>query len=955
MSDPTDRKLAERVQLAHLNMEVGASLARSESLSDMLRSCCEAIVRHLDGALARIWSLSDDGTILELRASAGMYAHIDGPHSRIPVGSFKIGHIAQERKPHLTNDAIGDPRVSDQDWARREGIVAFAGYPLLIGDRLLGVMGMFARHPLSDTAFEGLDTIARGIAIGIERKRSEAELRASEERVRLLLDSTGEGIYGVDLKGDCTFCNQAAMRLLGCGPAEDLVGTNMHAQFHDSGREGTPHIESDCPIEVPLLRGDGTNGDDAIFRRVDGTTFHVSYQSRPILRERERIGAVVTFEDITLKKRAEETLRLRDRSLAAVGQGLFITDPSRTDEPIIYVNAAFERITGYTQNEAAGREIGFLRGKLTEPAPLADLRAAFRSQQECSVDLCLDHKTGRHFWCALTVSPVQDPTGRVTHFVGVMTDVTEKREVQDALVEAKERAEAASRSKSTFLANMSHELRTPLNAIIGYSEMLEEEAAAETRDGAVADLKKIQSAGKHLLSLINDILDLSKIEAGKMEVYRETFDVREMIDAVVGTISPLLEQNGNTLQLDCAGDLEAMDADAPKVRQSLLNLLSNASKFTDHGTIRLRVAREPFEGKDWMVFQVVDSGIGMTLEQVAKLFQPFTQVDASTTRKYGGTGLGLTITRRFCQMMGGDVTVASEPGHGSTFTIRLPATMSNGVPIATPVADTPVSNGVVAAPGSLVLVIDDDSMVHDLLQRTLGKEGFRVVCAGGGEEGLRLARQIRPDAITLDVMMPDKDGWAVLSALKSDPALAGTPVIMVTIIDDPKQGYALGASDYLTKPVDRVRLAAILKKHRRLCAASCVALVVEDEAMTRQMMCELLAKDGWTVVEAENGRVALDRVRECRPHLILLDLMMPEMDGFTFTAELRKHEEWREIPILVLTAKDLTAEDRQRLSGDVNGYLQKGEYTRDELLRQINREVSAHLRRDRVLSSASPR
>jgi CheY-like chemotaxis protein len=354
------------------------------------------------------------------------------------------------------------------------------------------------------------------------------------------------------------------------------------------------------------------------------------------------------------------------------------------------------------------------------------------------------------------------------------------------------------------------------------------------------------------------------------------------------------------------------------------------------------------------VFRVVDSGIGMTLEQVAKLFQPFTQVDASTTRKYGGTGLGLTITRRFCQMMGGDVTIASEPGRGSTFTIRLPDTKSNGAPVATPIAETQASNGVVAAPGSLVLVIDDDPMVHDLLQRTLGKEGFRVVCAGGGDEGLRLARQIRPDAITLDVMMPGKDGWAVLSALKSDPALAGTPVIMVTIIDDPKQGYALGASDYLTKPVDRVRLAGVLKKHRRLCAASCVALVVEDDAMTRQMIGELLAKDGWTVMEAENGRVALDRVRECRPNLILLDLMMPEMDGFTFTAELRKHEEWREIPILVLTAKDLTAEDRQQLSGEVNGYLQKGEYTRDELLRQINHEVSAHLRRGRLLPTASP-
>ncbi|MHC5543649.1 response regulator, partial [Singulisphaera rosea] len=260
-----------------------------------------------------------------------------------------------------------------------------------------------------------------------------------------------------------------------------------------------------------------------------------------------------------------------------------------------------------------------------------------------------------------------------------------------------------------------------------------------------------------------------------------------------------------------------------------------------------------------------------------------------------------------------------------------------------PSATSDSTAGLDVAPGSLVLIIDDDLTVHDLLRRTLTKEGFQVICASGGEEGLRLAKEMRPDAITLDVMMPGTDGWAVLSALKSDPELAEIPVVIVTMVDDKNLGYTLGASDYLTKPIDRERLSGILKRYRNLCLGECSALLVEDDLLSRQMVRELLEKNGWTVTEAENGRVALDRLRERRPHLILLDLMMPEMDGFSFTEELRRHDEWNEIPILVLTAKDLTEDDRRRLNGDVLGYLQKGACTREELLRRIQSAVSAHL------------
>jgi signal transduction histidine kinase/DNA-binding response OmpR family regulator len=412
----------------------------------------------------------------------------------------------------------------------------------------------------------------------------------------------------------------------------------------------------------------------------------------------------------------------------------------------------------------------------------------------------------------------------------------------------------ASQHKSEFLANMSHELRTPLNAIIGYSEMLEEEMEDLGNDEYTADLGKIHAAGKHLLGLINEILDLSKIEAGKMDLYLETVDVVKMVNDAIAIVKPLVDRNGNELVVDCPADAGTMYVDLTKTRQTLFNLMSNASKFTDHGTIRLDVARESLSGDETLVFAVSDTGIGMTEAQMGKLFQSFTQADASTTKKYGGTGLGLAISRHFCRMMGGDITVASEPGQGSTFTVRLPATAIDTTQTAPPAAPAELPTEDSELP--LILIVDDDPAARELMQRFLHSHEFQTATAANGEDGLRLAREAHPDAITLDVLMPGMDGWAVLSCLKADPQLADIPVIMTSVVDEHGLGLALGATDYITKPVERERLLALLRRFRE----TAPVLIVDDAAGDGERVARALEEEGVTVVEAENGEEALESV-----------------------------------------------------------------------------------------------
>jgi signal transduction histidine kinase/CheY-like chemotaxis protein len=677
---------------------------------------------------------------------------------------------------------------------------------------------------------------------------------------------------------------------------------------------------------------------------------------------------------------------------------------------------------------------------------------------------------------ARTVSDKKDYSVRAQNQgndeVGVLIDSfnemlaqIQKRDTE--LQEARLAAERANRAKSNFLSFMSHELRTPLTAIIGFSELLMHEVEAEGQrigpllpkaplthadpkpgergmvdwpsppskpspssgelsvrevEGAeghkysdwVDDLRRVHDSGKYLLELINDILDISKIEAGKMEVHLETFDVPALVRDLKEVLRPLLERKKNQLVVECSEDAGTMQADRIKVRQCLLNLLSNASKFTDQGIITFsvsRVARKcigplppeaslcqtdpkgaeggkvdwpspPSPGElavsgveggaghtvDWLIFRIQDTGIGMTPEQIGKLFRAFTQADDSTSRRHGGTGLGLALTKKFCQIMGGDVRVESEIGKGSTFTIDLPAVTAKPTssmvvwpspPKSPPLPDRPAAGegglggeGDKLVPpaaasrtrssGQCILIIDDDPAVHQLLADVLRPEGYTLKFATNGPDGLRLAKELRPAVITLDVLMPDMDGWVVLALMKADPDLATIPVIMLTVRADQDFGFAMGVADYLQKPIDRRRLVAVLKRYHPFQPPNRVLVVEDDDAM-REMICRMLNDKDWTVAAAENGLAALESIARCPPALIILDLKMPVMDGFQMIAELHKHEDWRKIPVVVVSAAELTAEDRQRLQGHVKKILQKGDFGREDLMREVQQTVKLFL------------
>ncbi|MDX2227852.1 MAG: response regulator [Verrucomicrobiae bacterium] len=505
------------------------------------------------------------------------------------------------------------------------------------------------------------------------------------------------------------------------------------------------------------------------------------------------------------------------------------------------------------------------------------------------------------------------------------------RELQTESDKSRAAAEEANRTKSAFLANMSHELRTPLNAIIGYSEMLIEDSEDAGQTQLIPDLKKIQGSGKHLLSLINDVLDLSKIEAGKMTLFLENFSLPDLFNEVAATLQPLIEKNKNRLEISCPKDLGIMRGDITKLRQILFNLLSNASKFTQNGLITLTARRTA----DEVIFEIRDSGIGMTPEQLKRLFKEFSQADDSTTRKYGGTGLGLAICKKFAELMGGTITVESAPGRGTTFTLHLPWLVEQ-LPETAAQGGTPAPSGQTREQPFTILVVDDDPQAQELMIRSLEKIRCNVLTATTGERALDLATSVKPDLITLDVMMPGMDGWTLLSSLKGNPLTKNIPVVMVTMVNNKAKALSLGASDCLTKPFDREQLLRLIHNHDGSARRPTV-LIIDDDPACYEIASRTLEREGCKTFHASGGKTALKMLETLRPDVIVLDLMMPEMNGFDFLLELQEKPAGAHTPIVVFSAQELSPMEARILKDSAEDILQKGKHNFADLAHEVGK------------------
>ena len=799
------------------------------------------------------------------------------------------------------------------------------------------------------------------------RKAAEEEKAAAHVRLNQLLMSSPAVIYSYRATGDFapTFVSQNIKDWLGYEPREYLESADFWRRC--------VHPDEIAAVEAESgqLFKKGRHTVEYRFLKKDGSYCWVSDAQQLVRDEKgQPVEVVGSWSDITQLSHTISELRALEEVSQAVNSTLDLetvlttivakaVQLSETEAGAIYVfdevQREFHLRATYGMDQAlidalSQQHIGLNERNVAlvlaqrDPIQVADL------QQEPSADI-INQITLRAGFRARLVAPLirgEDVIGLLVvrrRTPGVFqqntVDLIKSFAAQSAVaihnarqfreIEDKGRQlEVAGQHKSQFLANMSHELRTPLNAIIGYSEILQEDATDLKQEGFVRDLKKIESSGRHLLGLINDILDLSKVEAGRMDIFLEDVEIAPLLEEVRTIIVPLAETKGNVLDFGPTENLGSIRTDRTKLKQSLLNILSNGSKFTENG--RLTLVAERFETDRPMVrFAISDTGIGMTEEQLGRLFQAFSQAEASTSKKYGGTGLGLAISQRFCQLLGGDISVTSQPGEGSTFTITLPD--QTETPAEIKPADAPHISGD-ANSATTVLLVDDDPTAHDLLTASLKGAGYRLVHATNGAEALNLARTMRPDAITLDVIMPTTDGWKVLSALKADPDLCDIPVVMVTIVPDRGIGLSLGAVDVLTKPVDRARLTALM--HRLLRRAGSV-LLVENDADMRDVMRHAIEKMGLPVAEAANGRAALTWLGDHpAPSMILLDLMMPEMDGFGFLDILATRPEWREIPVIVITAKQLTAVEHDRLLRQVHTVMEKATASKVDIAAAIS-------------------
>lgn len=773
-------------------------------------------------------------------------------------------------------------------------------------------------------------------------RRNEEALRVSKERFALAIQGAKDGMWDWNLRTGEVYWSHRWRAMLGLGPAE-LEGRvdDWLSRVHHRDR---PRVQREVE---ETLRGEGSHYESEHRLRHRNGNFRWMLARGVTLRDAEgRVTRVAgSFTDITDRRQTaaiNEKLALLEHATHAVGVGIAIVQPAGQ------LTGVSPTLTSMTQDWDSPDDWW------------AELQSSMEYPSETVCPTC-----GLPQHVGTAMSERLSPQGRIQVFEIVFTghghdvtrdqpaqvvlvrDITRRRVAEERLrrlnaqlVATRDQALAASRAKSTFLANMSHELRTPLNAIIGYTEMLiedAEETSASDDDSLqnVIDLNRIRSAGTHLLRLIGGILDLSKIEAGKMELNLELFDVRELIAEAVTTVEPLVADKNNTLEVRCPKDIGAMSADVTKVRQILFNLLSNASKFTDEGRIELTVETRDVDIEPVIVFTVKDSGIGMSEAHIRRLFEEFYQADSSSTRRHGGTGLGLAISKRFCAMMGGNIAVESEPGVGSSFSVMLPRHVSASR--SSPPKALSIKIPAPIAISRSILAVDDNRDYLEIITAALQSDRHQIITATNGAEALELARKHHPQVIVLDVVMPEMDGWSVLQELKTDPQLRNIPVVLLTCIDDKRLGYTMGAAEYITKPVPPTELRKTID--RLLTGPTRPVLVAERDATTRAVLCRSLQEVGWNAQGVDHVSGGEARLSNGGLSLAVVSLDPDDAAEMRSLESLPQDSRWASVPVVVVSSREMSPEERERLE-IARRIVYRGSYNHDQFLTELRSVVT---------------
>ena len=854
-----------------------------------------------------------------------------------------VNHSLQDIFGYSTEEVVGvnvkmlmPDDLADRHHNALERVV-WGREPKLVGKGAIEVQGrtksgdLFPMDLSISQIGSGKDVLFIGIIRDItDRKKAEEAMH----EVYQIVDQMPMNVFVRDSEGRFKYINRSYEEFHKV-KLEDIVGKTILDVFQDNSNSyGTNDDEVISGGEMMSSEENFDFGSDTV-------TFTV--RKFPLSDIEGNTIAVAGIDlDITEQKLAEkqivDQLTFTESLLDAVPNPIFVKD---MDLRFTSINRAYEEAFGIRREDYVGtltRDADYVSREVAENWEVIDRKLIEEGgiKREEVIARFADGQDHDVLSMRRTLQLSGDHSGGM---LGILIDISDRKIMEREMEAAREQAEAANETKSAFLANMSHELRTPMNAIIGYAEILKEDAEDEENEEIIPDLDKIITAGRHLLQLINDVLDISKVESGHMDLYLEDFDIETMINDAASTVTTLVEKNNNVLEINLEENIGSMHADLTKVRQMVFNLVSNAAKFTSDGKVGIEGNTMEKGGEPFIRLAVTDTGIGIPEDKLEHIFEEFSQADSSTTRNYGGTGLGLALVRKFALMMGGDVLVESTPGEGSSFILEIPARVvakDEETTAATTTEKTVKGGDTKAASFGKILVIDDDPTARQLLRRNLEEQGYEVVTAEGGEQGIALAKSEKPAAITCDIQMPNVDGWEVLQHLKDDPDTESIPIIMVSMVDDGKKGIALGAVEHLRKPVNREQLKSVISRYVKTAGK---VMLVEDDKATQEVISKALGSMGVDALIANNGQEALDLLKDQLPDLVLLDLMMPVMDGFEFLEHFKKLDNAKMVPVIVVTAKDLSAKERKSLASRVSGIVDKDKDYIDDLIRNIGMAI----------------